>query len=357
MRSFPFRWFCLLVVPGAFCVGLQACSEDDPSIPPGSDGGGFETSVPDSSLPDSAQSQDAPADGPKPCVAPSLVCQGACVDPMTDRLHCGARGNCEDPPVLDGGADADAGADADSGPSPNSAGVVCPPSDDCVDGACVEVRVPTFVSPGGFTTTYPHAKDITWALATVDASTVEYEVRYPADASVDAAVEAGVHRVQPPALLGLLPHGTEILFHAEYGPGGPGPEPTRSFVVQTDLAARRGHGALFHNFRLGDAGPIAIVAPGATVTGTVDWQSWNAPADGYCPACILVVGVSLEGTQGQCQPGHGRAVYPGRSGTIALTFTAPTTPGRYIVRGGGALAFSCPAGFPNGEPLGVIEVR
>jgi hypothetical protein len=103
-------------------------------------------------------------------------------------------------------------------------------------------------------------------------------------------------------------------------------------------------------------GPVVMVAPGATVTGSIDYQAWASTAAGYCPGCVIqwVVGVDTVGQVG-CQAVSGS--YPGVSGTQTFSFTAPTKPGTYVMRQGLSLQFGCStAGYPGGEDVGLVIV-
>ncbi len=98
------------------------------------------------------------------------------------------------------------------------------------------------------------------------------------------------------------------------------------------------------------------VAPGATVSVSLDWNS--AYASTYCPGCIqqFYVGLGTETTN---------CLYSGstsspRSGTESFTFTAPTTPGVYYFHASSSLQFSCilPASYSTSSAgaIGAIVV-
>ncbi len=61
------------------------------------------------------------------CRAEKILCRTACVDPLRDRSHCGAKGNCSD----------------SESSSPDFIGNACSEHYDCIRGECVLVRCPS----------------------------------------------------------------------------------------------------------------------------------------------------------------------------------------------------------------------
>jgi hypothetical protein len=105
-------------------------------------------------------------------------------------------------------------------------------------------------------------------------------------------------------------------------------------------------------------GPVAYVAPGATVTGTANYQVWRSDGSGYCPGCVIewALGVDSVGQIGCFVYGGG--TFPGQTGTQSFSFTAPTTPGTYVMRQALALEYTCAqAGYPGGEDVGLVVVQ
>ena len=93
----------------------------------------------------------------------------------------------------------------------------------------------------------------------------------------------------------------------------------------------------------GSGGPTAIVAPGATVSIVVS-GSWQRVANASCPGCVTQLYFAMNGQFTSC------VVTSASSGTFAkpINFTAPMTPGVYVVNPEGSWQYNCLANVTTG---------
>lgn len=103
--------------------------------------------------------------------------------------------------------------------------------------------------------------------------------------------------------------------------------------------------------------PYVVASPGQTITLNAIQHVWKSDAQGYCPTCVLVPAINVDGVgQVFCPGPYTGGPFPGFSGAVNVTFTAPSAPGRYYVRYVVSLSFNCgQAG--GGGPVGVVIVR
>jgi hypothetical protein len=100
-----------------------------------------------------------------------------------------------------------------------------------------------------------------------------------------------------------------------------------------------GRTVTFNNINVNGTGAAsAIVAPGSPVTVTTDWNSQYTST--YCPGCVTQYYIGVKDLAIDCMWNGGTAYsINGQSGS--LSFTAPATPGVYVVQFGGSLQYSC----------------
>jgi|GEM_PF-2037110 len=129
----------------------------------------------------------------------------------------------------------------------------------------------------------------------------------------------------------------------------PGPGP--SYAVSDNT------GAIIEELNIAGQGSVATVAPGASVSVTVDAQYWKSRAFGYCPSCVVYFGITRATETGtaiaNCLGSAGS--YPGTTyDNRPFSFTAPTTPGVYPLYWRYDLDFQCNNG--GGTEIGYLVV-
>src|SRR5262249_20938352 len=146
---------------------------------------------------------------------------------------------------------------------------------------------------------------------------------------------------------------------ADFGPGVGREITTHSLVATSAGSASLTSGIIVQHVKFdGTGGPVVRTTPGATITGHFDYQYWSAPSgSGSCPSCVaeLIAGVDGVG-QLYCVPflNSSASTYPGTSGTENFTFTAPSTPGQYVMRYQNPLLFQCtPTAYFSGTGVDV----
>ena len=136
---------------------------------------------------------------------------------------------------------------------------------------------------------------------------------------------------------------------------------TRIFVpgeANSSTAPSDNSVAILENLNIAGQGPIATVAPGATVNVTVDAQYWRSQLNGYCTGCAIYMGITRATETGAFPVTHclGNvfATYPGSTSLRSFSYTAPTVPGRYPLYFRLELDFLCNTG--PGTEIGYIVV-
>lgn len=102
--------------------------------------------------------------------------------------------------------------------------------------------------------------------------------------------------------------------------------------------------------------PYVVASPGQTITVSTIPHVWKSDAQGYCPTCVVIPAINVDGVGQVWCPGPAVGPFPGTSTPVNFQFTAPTAPGRYYVRYVVSLSLNCgQAG--GGGPVGVVIVR
>ena len=264
------------------------------------------------------------------CAPGLIVCDGRCVNPLSDVAYCGASGSC--------------GA--------GLRGAICRPGEACASGACVA----SFISPGVDEVSMTWPRNITYVLDAPGAATIFYTL----DGTVPG-VSGTTITAAAPVTLAPFAGPTRLRWIAQFAGGG-----TETIVHQVDHALLMGQvrdlGQISERLDLNGQGPVAVVAPGALVNATIDLEYWQSDGEtGFCPGCIIQSNLAVDGVgRITCLDVNGSGVYPGASPTVPFSFAAPTIPGRYYVRSGLSLEFSCDPPSPahtDGRLVGVLYVR
>jgi hypothetical protein len=253
-----------------------------------------------------------------PCGAPAK-----CVDRDTDSANCGVCGNA------------------------------CTGGSMCVGAACMFMSVPPSILSPDATGTYTAPRPVSFQIATA----TKAKIYWTTDGAEPTPGAATTFSADDVAQVGALANGVTLKWYADYGPGI-GREATRSVVMSVSAGAQTEAGAIYEGLTLNGTGPIVTVAPGTTVTGTVNQQVWNASPSGYCPTCVRPFSVGVESVghiQDTCQIEYASEPYPGAVAARTFTFTAPTTPGRYFVRQGWSMDYSCY--YVGGQIIGEVIVK
>ena len=236
-------------------------------------------------------------------------------------------------------------------------GTACTAGQVCLASACAYLGPePSYASPGGTATTSAHAVDIDFALASPGPSTIYYTK----DGSTPVPGMGTTASGPSPVVLTKVPGagaGTTLRWYADYG-GTIGPEPIAHTMVVTTPGPGNNQGALVDHVNLAGTGrPVIVVAPGASVSATLDLQVWKDGPSGGCPGCVVQWYVGVDGGVGQVACISVPSAYPGSTSTQSFTFNAPMTPGRYAMRHGLAEQFNCAgAGYGGGEEVAEIIV-
>jgi hypothetical protein len=256
------------------------------------------------------------------------VCGGVCVNPQTDPMNCGGCGKA------------------------------CPMSQVCIGGNCAlrGPPYPSYASPGGTATTSAHFQDMDFAFAAPGPSMIYYTTDGSAPVPGMGTTKSSANPLLLTSVAGAG-MGTTIRWYADYGAGG-GPELDVHSLVVTTTAPGNSLGAMVQHVQFTSGfGPVILVAPGATVTGQVDYQVWRSNANGYCPGCVVQWVLGVDGVGQVACINNTFGTYPGQTGTQTFSFTAPMAPGRYPMRHGQNLQYSCQAaGYPGGEEVGEVIV-
>jgi hypothetical protein len=280
-----------------------------------------------------------------PCPTGQIVCGGGCIDPATNPQFCGASGACMS----------------------TQAGAVCRFDQYCSAGRCSEAfgRY-SYLSPGtnsGIDQT--RARPTRYNIGTAFPATIFWTV----DGSTPTPGTGSTRMSPSPLDLGPLNDGAHIRWFADFGPPN-GPEPLiHELRFHVDASAIHSTGSIVESFRFMQGfGPVALAAPGATVTASVNFQYWKSDPNGYCPGCVQYFSVNIPalvpgggcGTMADmAHPvcpicANNSAFWTGVSATGTLfTVTAPSVPGRYPVYAGSAADYHCD---PGGEEIGEIFV-
>jgi hypothetical protein len=99
-----------------------------------------------------------------------------------------------------------------------------------------------------------------------------------------------------------------------------------------------GREVTFNNLNLNETGQNIITAmPGESITFSTDWTSKYVST--YCPGCSQQFYIGVKGLAIDCM--YSGSTNTTRNGSGYINFTAPTTPGLYVVQAGHSLNYTC----------------
>lgn len=121
-----------------------------------------------------------------------------------------------------------------------------------------------------------------------------------------------------------------------------------------------GMDSVIEHVNIDGQGTSANVAPGAAFSICMDYTITN-PSN--CPGCIAQLVLGIEGDGQACAYNDIPPLYPGISGYVSPSLTAPMEPGVYSIRYAHELQYGCEAAIasyethpPSGNVLGTITV-
>jgi hypothetical protein len=240
-------------------------------------------------------------------------------------------------------------------------GVRCGTLETCRQSRCVATVAPTsYVSPGGPGAVFTRARDTNYTLAAPGTATIHYT----RNGTVPRAGATGtVSGASPLTVVGGS--GQNVRWFADYGNGLV--ESTVHSVVHftNSSLADDLDGHITEHVNLAGKGPVIVVPPGAAIAGTLSYQAWKSPNNG-CPGCcatcpnVYVVTAADDTPAGWKELGCVTAattLYPGRTGTLNVSFNAPARAGSYPILAGIARGATCTGQNPGGEEIGRVIVQ
>jgi len=214
----------------------------------------------------------------------------------------------------------------------------CGAGETCVAGTCI-APTKSYLSPSDYAFGTAWARGITWTIGSEAPATI----RYTLDGSAPGPTSASK---ASPADLFVATSGTVIKWYADNG----AKEPTvHSFTANILTSGQSSYGFLLEKTNLGGKGPVIVVSPGATVTGSTSFTAWTSSG---CPACGLQLVYGIGTTSAGCVYHGSPNVWPGASGTGSISVKAPSTAGTYSLNMTYTLQLSCADGMAT-NPLGV----
>lgn len=222
----------------------------------------------------------------------------------------------------------------------------CPPGLACAAGAC-RAATTSYLAPPlpahffhptyGYLDAYPRNQNV--AIGSEAPSTIVY--------TTDGSTPGAGSPSQPSPLTLPIVNGTALKWFADTGIAE---TPAHSAAIRVDTRLQTYYAFVVENADLGGAGPVVVVSPGATVSGTASFQGWNAPA---CPGCRYQLIYGVDTTSIGCFYDGAVGVYPGKSVSGgAFSVKAPSTQGAHRLNVTYDLQLSC-AGALAQNSLGV----
>lgn len=199
---------------------------------------------------------------------------------------------------------------------------------------------PSFLSPGGSAAGLTYPRDIAYSIGapiqSIPTASPIPTIYYTLDGTDPTPGGATTLSGPSPISLGKLAGGTTLRWFADYGSPYTAEAP-HSFAVGTDTTATSNAGFIMENPSLyGGNGPVVLVPRAARVNLKIGLQSWASSPAGTCPKCPthVVVTVPSLGQVGCHTNIENFGVYPGQTFQMFVSFTAPTTLGKFPVQAG-----------------------
>ena len=199
---------------------------------------------------------------------------------------------------------------------------------------------PSFISPGGKASGLTSPRDVSYTLGapiqSLPTATPEPTIYWTVDGTDPVPGDPMTFSGPSPVSLGRLVGGTTVKWLAAYG-GTFNPEPVRTFSIGTDTTATTNAGFIMENANIfGANSPTAVVPRAGRVNIKINLQAWASAASGTCPMCPthVTVGVPTLGQVGCFTNIQQLGTYPGQTFQMFVSFSAPTTLGRFPVQAG-----------------------
>ncbi|MBL8721020.1 MAG: hypothetical protein JNL79_33860 [Myxococcales bacterium] len=222
----------------------------------------------------------------------------------------------------------------------------CGAGETCAAGACV-APTRSFLSPLPYAGGEGFARSITF---TVD-SEATAKIFFTTDGSAPSGTSSSKSN---PADI-FLPGTGSLRWFADTG----AKEATHTQGVTVDAGEQSRYAFIVEKVSLNSAGPVVVVSPGATVSGTANVQAWNNPG---CPSCRMQVLVGV-GSPTACAYDWSPGAWPGAT-TTGATFSvkAPSSAGVHRITASFQLETGCANGIAKGfraykADVGVIVVK
>ncbi len=215
----------------------------------------------------------------------------------------------------------------------------CSGSSACVAGACVP-PTKSWLAPMTYPTAWgAFARAQKWTVASEAASTIHYTLdgSTPTTKSKSGA---------SPLTFNVPTDGTIIKWFSDTGAA----EGVQQFTVQISASLQSGYGWILEDVKLDGVSPVAVVSPGASVSGSATYQAFVGTG---CPGCRQQLVYGINNTPSGCIYDWSPNVWPGANGSGPIHITAPSTPGTYKVNVAWALQLSCSDAMSAANPLGV----
>jgi hypothetical protein len=247
----------------------------------------------------------------------------------------------------DGGAEADGGGAGDGGRD----GGIDDGDGGVDDGGCAIPAPRSWAIPnaGAYPAPFPIR------IGSDDASATIY---YTTDGTMPSAASASASGTTSDI---PFTAGTPVQFYAASGCAIE--MPTHDAVYEIAPTRQTETRFMARELSLAGASPVAVVSPGAAITGQGTFQYWTRTG---APGNIIQVVYGVESTPMGCAASSVPGVWPGVTTTAMLSLTAPSAPGTYFVYGFATGQFGCDAAafaeytanaVAGGQQLGVIVVR
>ncbi|MFO0557273.1 MAG: hypothetical protein U0269_04590 [Polyangiales bacterium] len=281
------------------------------------------------------------------CGTGAVLCGGNCIEPLSNRTFCGARGDCT-------------GANA---------GSTCSASELCINGTCTYYEPPQSYACLGiedpFDASFDTIRPIDVSIGSVRNGTIYFTCNGTRPVMGAAGTTSAANVV-------VIPVGTSacrtLRWFEDYGAPVGAERIVHSLTVNAPAVppAINTRGSYVDAVRINSRGPVALLRPGEMFTLEYNHQWWHSNPGAYCPGCVVQSSVSMDFDNAdgfislECASYFGGLYYPGTRATRRVTLTAPTRPGRYAIRTTISDQFSCRNGtgaYPGGRAVGFIFVR
>lgn len=215
----------------------------------------------------------------------------------------------------------------------------CSGSSACVAGKCV-APTKSWLAPPSYPASWgAFARAQKWTIAAEAAATIYYTLdgSTPTKSSKSGA---------SPLTFSVPTDGTLLKWFSDDGAS----EGVQQFTVQISTSLQSGYGWILEDVKLDGVSPVAVVSPGASLSGSANYQAFVGTG---CPGCRQQLVYGFGNTPSGCIYDWSPGVWPGASGSGAIHLTAPSTAGVYKVNVAWALQLSCSDAMTVANPLGV----